>query len=165
MSRHRESTTRLAASADAVFARLDDQTRLAEHMGQSSMMMGGGRMTYDFDAAQGRAVGSHIRMGGQAFGLRLSVEEVVVERTPPHRKVWRTVGEPRLIIIGPYEMGFEIMPESPTACRLRVWIDYEPPARGLGRRTPRLAALYARWCVQQMVRDAAAAFGAPEGAG
>lgn len=44
-------------------------------------------------------------------------------------------------------------------CRLRVCIDYEAPARGLGRRTPRLAAFYARWCVQKMVGDVARHFG------
>lgn len=161
MRRHRETSMLVSAEASALFERLDDQTRLAEHMGQSSLMMGGGHMTYDFDAARGQAVGSRIRMGGQAFGLSLFVEEIVVERTPPRRKVWRTVGAPRLVIIGPYEMGFEITPAGDGVCRLRVWIDYEPPARGLGRRTPRLAAFYARWCVQRMVGDAADHFGRP----
>jgi hypothetical protein len=164
MSRRREANAVLAAPAEAVFARLDDQTRLTEHMGKPSMMMGGGRMTYEFDAAKGRAVGSHIRMRGQAFGLELYVDEVVIERAPPYRKVWRTVGEPRLIIMGPYEMGYEITPDGDVRCELRVWIDYEPPPRGLGRRVPRLAALYARWCVQQMVGDASAAFGAANSA-
>src|SRR3990167_6963246 len=82
-------------------------------MGGPSAMMGGGRMTYAFDAQRGQAVGSHIRMGGEAFGLRLFVDEVVTVRDPPRRKVWRTTGEPRLIIIGAYEMGFEIAEEDP----------------------------------------------------
>ncbi|MDP3853329.1 SRPBCC family protein [Phenylobacterium sp.] len=161
MKRHREANTLVSAEASALFERLDDQTRLAEHMGQSSLMMGGGHMTYDFDEGLGQTVGSRIRMGGEAFGLSLFVEEIVVERAPPRRKVWRTVGAPRLIIIGPYEMGFEITPAEEDVCRLRVWIDYEAPARGLGRRTPRLAAFYARWCVQRMVGDAARHFGHP----
>jgi hypothetical protein len=157
MNRHREASSLIAARPEDLFAHLDDQTRLAKHMGQSSMMMGGGRMTYAFDAQAGRAVGSHIRMGGRAFGLELDLDEVVTEREPPRRKVWRTVGTPRLVIIGRYQMGFEIDPVE-AAARLRVWIDYDLPHSGFGRFTPALADLYARWCVQQMVRDAAGQF-------
>lgn len=127
-------------------------------MSQSSAMLGGGRMKYVFDAARGRAAGSVIRMEGEGFGLSLSLEEVVVERWPPRRKVWRTRGRPKLIVIGAYEMGFEITSRSRGVSQLRIWIDYELPDRGVGRRIPTLAALYARWCVRQMVADAAAHF-------
>lgn len=150
---HRDAAAFVPAPARSVFERLDDQTRLAEHMGRPSAMMGGGRMTYEFDAMRGQAVGSHIRMGGEAFGLRLFVDEVVTLRDPPRRKVWRTTGEPTLIIMGAYEMGFEIADEG-TGSRLRVWIDYTLPSRGWARRVPALAALYARWCVRRMVSDA-----------
>jgi hypothetical protein len=159
MSRHREASAAIPAAAEALFEWLDDPARLGGHMSESSPMMGGGRMGYIFDAARGQSVGSVIRMDGQAFGLSLSLEEVVVERTPPRRKVWRTIGHPRLIIIGAYEMGFEITPQDDLKAELRIWIDYELPERGLGRRTPRLAGLYARWCVRQMVADAARHFG------
>ena len=154
MNRHDEASATLGAPPEAVFARLDDQTRLAKHMDQPSMMMGGGRMTYGFDTAKGQAVGSHIRMGGEAFGLKLAVEEVVTEREPPRRKVWKTIGVPTLVVIGPYEMGFELEP-SAGGSHLRVWIDYDLPAAGLGRWVPWLGAFYARWCVGQMVQDAA----------
>lgn len=160
LSYHREAAAQVAAPARSVFERLDDQTRLAEHMGRPSAMMGGGRMTYEFDALQGQAVGSHIRMGGQAFGLRLFVDEVVTVRDPPGRKVWRTTGEPRLIIIGDYEMGFEITDEGPGS-RLRVWIDYALPGQGWARRVPALADAYARWCVRRMVSDAVQHFSRP----
>jgi len=150
---HRKASARVSASPEGVFERLDDQSRLAEHMARSSAMMGGGRMTYAFDEAQGRAVGSVIRMGGVAFGLQLSVEEVVTEHDPPRRKAWRTLGEPQLVIIGRYAMGFEIRPAS-HGSDLTVWIGYDLPRRGWGRRAPGLAAFYARWCVRRMVKDA-----------
>jgi hypothetical protein len=155
--RHHERSAVIATSPEAVFARLDDQTRLAEHMEQPSMMMGGGRMTYDFDERRGQAVGSHIRMGGKAFGLELAVDEVVTERDAPRRKVWRTVGAPKLVIMGAYEMGFEITPLGSNA-NLRVWIDYEPLSRGPGRWVASLPEMYARWCVERMVEDAVTAF-------
>jgi hypothetical protein len=158
MTRHKEASVQVAAAPDTVFARLDDQTRLAEHMGKPSLMMGGGRMTYDFDEAKGKAVGSHIRMGGSAFGLTLDLDEVVTERDPPHRKVWRTVGAPRLVIVAAYEMGFALRPVA-GGSDLRVWIDYDLPPRGVGRALPFLGDAYARWCVEQMAQDARKAFG------
>jgi hypothetical protein len=93
------SSAVVRATPEAVFARLDDQTRLAAHMQTSSAMMGGGSMAYAFDEGRGQAVGSHIRMTGSAFGLHLDVDEVVTERTPPTRKVWSTTGTPRLLVI------------------------------------------------------------------
>ncbi|MDQ0464045.1 hypothetical protein QO010_001816 [Caulobacter ginsengisoli] len=160
MTRHQEARVRVSAPPRAVFERLDDQTHLAEHMTKPSMMMGGGAMTYDFDEARGQAVGSHIRMGGEAFGLSLFVDEVVTERDPSRRKVWRTVGTPRLLVVGPYEMGFELTPAG-EGSDLRVWIDYDLPERGLGRWLGAFpAGLYARWCVQRMAADAVENFSA-----
>lgn len=154
---HVEVTTRVAAGPQQVFHRLDDQKRLAEHMTRPSLMMGGGRMAYVFDAGGGQAVGSRFRMSGHAFGLRLAVDQVVTERDPPRRKRWRTIGEPKLLIIGKYEMGFEVTPAAQGAT-LRVWIDYDPP----GLRWPGVRVLteaYARWCVDQIAKDAVQAMG------
>jgi len=154
--RHYEKRRSLKAKPALLFAWLDDQTRLAAHMGQSSMMMGGGSMTYEFDSGQGRAVGSHIKMLGSAFGLHLFVDEVVVRRDPPVLKQWRTVGHPRLLIIGSYEMGFAITPADAES-QLRIWIDYELPQRPFARLLGFIfAPLYARWCVARMIKDAAA---------
>lgn len=127
-------------------------------MEKPSLMMGGGRMTYVFDEHKGRAVGSHIRMSGRAFGLTLSLDQVVGEHVPPKRKVWRTVGRPQLIVVGPYEMGFELSPVAGGAA-LKVWIDYDLPRAGVGRLFPGLGDGYAQWCVDQMVADAVRAFG------
>jgi hypothetical protein len=154
MTRHTESTAFLTAPAQMVFEHLDDHTRLGEHMSRSSTMMGGGRMAYEFDDARGRAVGAHIKMRGKAFGISIFVDEVVTERIPARRKVWRTVGTPRLLIIAWYEMGFELKPMN-EGTQLRVWIDYELPSRGVGRLLgPLSGTFYAQWCVQQMVSDA-----------
>ena len=143
----------VAAPAQAVFAHLDDQTRLAAHMEKPSVMMGGGRMTYAFDEARGQAVGSHIKMGGSAFGLSLFVDEVVTERTPPFSKAWRTDGDVRLIIMRGYTMGFDITAVNGGA-KLSVWIVYDLPRGPFGWLAWPLAALYARWCVGRMATDA-----------
>jgi len=150
-----EETVDVRASSDVLFDYLDDQTRLAAHMGKPSMMMLGGRMTYEFDEAKGRAVRSVIRMSGSFLGLHLFVEEVVNEQhDPPRRKVWAIRGRPRIFIIGAYRMGFEIAPIG-EASRLRVFIEYDVPASLVGRILGRLfAPMYARWCVRRMADDA-----------
>jgi hypothetical protein len=158
---HAEAAAHVAAQPQVLFDRLDDQTKLGEHMGRSSMMMGGGRMTYEFDEAHGKAVGAHIKFGGDAFGISIFVDEVVTERVPPFRKVWRTVGMPRLIVIGNYKMGFDLAPSN-GGTDLSVWIDYELPSGGVGRWLGALPAkFYARWCVRKMANDAKRHFSEP----
>jgi hypothetical protein len=157
---HAECSGDIAADADTLFAYLDDPTRLAAHMGRRSWRMGGGRMQVTLDEGRGRVVGSHILMAGRAFGLRLDLDEVVVERTVPTSKTWETVGHPRLLVIGGYRMGHEVAAHA-GGSTLRVAIAYALPTwpwpRWLGRV---LAGAYARWCTQAMVADAMAHFAA-----
>ncbi|AFL52507.1 hypothetical protein ABIE78_001612 [Sinorhizobium fredii] len=152
----------IGTSPEVLFDYLDDQASLGSHMQKPSMMMLGGRMSYEFDDAQGRTVGSVIRMQGNILGLVLSVEEVVIERQPPHRKTWETRGHPNLLVIGSYRMGFAIN-ASGRASRLRVCIDYDYPGTFAGKLLgPLFGPIYARWCVNRMAKDAANAF---EGSG
>ena len=159
--RHEEYAGAVTAAAAEVFAHLDDQRRLSAHMSKRSWMTGWGAMEVRLDAREGKAVGSHIALAGRVFGIRLYLDEVVTEREPPWYKRWRTVGEPHLLVIGPYTMGFDIMETDDTrrTTNLRVLIDYELPSRGLSMLLGRLfGRMYARWCTRQMVHDAQRAF-------
>ena len=150
---HHQKQAIIPASLAEVFAYLDDQTRLAAHMEKRSMMMLGGRMTYAFDAGQGRVVGSVIRMGGHFLGLSLVVVEVVTERTPPASKTWETRGPQRLLIIDSYVMGFETR-DVAGRTNTRVYINYRLPSSLPGRWLGLLfAGVYARWCVSRMLDD------------
>ena len=161
MPRHFESAGFVAAIPHAVFGYIDDHARLSSHMTRSSWMMGGGRMDVQLDARRGRQAGAHIRMSGRAFGLELSLEEVVIEYEPPRRKSWETVGEPHLLIIGRYRMGFEVVARA-GGSELRVFIDYElPQARAGSWLIGKLSSYYAAWCTRSMVRDAVEHFAAP----
>lgn len=155
---HFESEARIRASSDALFSYLDDPRRLSSHMSKSSWMMFGSRMDIQVDEAEAHAVGSRIRLSGHVLGIRTHVDETVIERTPPFRKTWETIGMPRLLVIGAYRMGFEIRPESNYSL-LRVLIDFaipeRRPARWLGYTFGRW---YARWCTSRMVNDAAKHF-------
>lgn len=121
-------------------------------MSQGSWIMGGGSMETETDDGKGQAVGSHIRLIGKAFGIKLFLDEVVTLREPPHRKVWETVGTPKLLVIGSYRMGLDIDEEDGMS-RLRVFIDYNLPS-GISRLLGYLfGRAYAKWCVQQMIKD------------
>ena len=162
---HDHSEAIIKASQVEVFAYLDDQTRLAAHMEKRSMMMLGGRMTYEFDAAKGRAVGSVIRMGGSFLGISLFVNEIVTERIPPTHKRWKTRGPQRMLVIDSYVMGFEtrLIGEG---TGVRVFIDYQLPPNLPGRWLGLLfAPVYARWCVSRMVKDVSRHFGSVAGPG
>jgi hypothetical protein len=159
-ARHFAMAARVAAPADDVFALVDDHARLSAHMSRRSWAMGGGSMTVESDSARGQAVGSRLMLHGIVFGLRLFVEEAVVERTPPYRKVWETVGEPRLLVIGRYRMGFDIEQQG-TSSLLTVFIDYDLPTRWTSRWLGALfGSGYARWCAARMANDAARHFAA-----
>ncbi len=157
---HYETTTTLAAPVDAAFAHLDDFHALSAHMEQSSGMMMGSRMHIETDEREGRAVGSVVRMAGTVLGMRLSLREVVTERTPPTRKVWRTL-DTDLLVIGAYALGFELADRGGQT-GLRVFIDYELPDRGAGRWLGLLfGPAYAKWCTRTMAADAARHFAPP----
>jgi len=76
--RHYEEVRPIPASAADVFALIDDHTRLSAHMSKSSWMMGGGKMDIAVDEGGGRRVGSHIKLSGAAFGIHVSLDEVVM---------------------------------------------------------------------------------------
>ena len=152
---HEASTALVHAPVDQVFAYPDDPRALAAHMGESSLMMLGSRMSINVDAHGGRVVGSKIRMDGRMMGIPLSLEEVITERPIPSRKVWQTIGTPKLLIIAQYRMGFELTP-SGEATRVRVFIDYRLPTTAPGSWLGHLlGGVYARWCTKQMADDAA----------
>ena len=153
-SLHEKRCVSIDATADRVFAALDDPTRMTSHMSKPSWRMGGGMMETVVDAEHGQRIGSHIVLQGRVFGIRLFVEEVVTVREAPVRKAWETIGVPRLLVIGPYRMSFDVA-RNPLGTKLRVAIDYRLPGSGVGRLLGWLfGRAYARWCVRQMTDDA-----------
>lgn len=155
---HDESAASVEASATELFDFIDDQTHLSSHMSKPSWMMAGGTMSVEYDSERGRAVGSRLTLSGTVLGIRLKVEERVTERHPPYRKVWETEGRPQLLIIGPYQMGFEITPAGQSVS-LRVFIHYSLPTIWWQRPLGFLfAKAYAHWCTKRMADDAARHF-------
>lgn len=154
---HFECSVQVNASPVQVFDELDDQERLSAHMMQSSAMMAGSTMRFEFDERRGRSVGSRMRLYGNVLGFSLEVIEVVTERDPPFRKVWETIGLPRLLVIGPYRMGFAIQPDG-LGSRLMLFIDYDLPSGAWRLPGKLLGGVYARWCTRNMAKGVKARF-------
>jgi len=153
-SRYADTVATIEVPAAKIFAFLDDHKNLSAHMAKSSWMMLGSRMEIYLDAAGARSVGSKFGFKGAILGIPMAVDEVVTQREPAHKKVWETIGEPKLWVIGRYRMGFEITPEI-NAARLRVFIEYALPRAGLPRVLGVLfGSVYAHWCTRRMVGDA-----------
>lgn len=139
----------------AVFAHLDDIAALARHMSERSLRMLGSRLTLSAVRA-GNGVGDRYRWDGRVLGLTIEAVEEVTVYEPPRVKRWCTIGSPRLIVIGGYCMQLELH-EVDGGTAIRVRIEYDLPAAGWQRATGVLGHAYARWCVDRMAADAAAA--------
>lgn len=93
---HNETAVLAHAPADLVFAYLDDPKSLAAHMGESSIMRMGSRLSMDVDAAGGRMIGSKVGMQGSMIGIPISLEEMITWRHVPGKNVWETIGTQKL---------------------------------------------------------------------
>ena len=149
--RHYEENALISTSPEELFTYIDNHERFSSHMNQSSWMMGGGRMDVSVDEERGQKVGSHIRLSGSAFRIKLYLDEVVTRHEPPYIKTWETVGTPKLLVVGSYRMGIEIKPQNARS-HLRVFIDYDLPTVNvwLGQL---FSGFYAKWCVHQMIKS------------
>lgn len=149
-SKHLEKSSLVAKDITSVFDFIDDHIKFSSHMNKSSWMMGGAKMTTEVDKDKGQKIGSHIKMGGKIMGFNLFLDEVVTERSRPTRKVWKTVGNPNLLVIGNYQMGVELVPEN-NKTKLKVFIDYDLPDGASKVLGVMFGNMYAKWCVDQML--------------
>ena len=155
--RRLEKTIRIAAVPAAVFAWLDDPRNSGWHMSRPSLAMLGGALQVERLSAAPTGVGATYRSWGRVLGYRIDFTTTVVQWVPDREKIWRTIGDPRLVVLGNFEMRFGVEPVE-GGTRLTMALDYELPSHGFGRLLGRaLATPYARWCLRRMCADAQAA--------
>jgi Polyketide cyclase / dehydrase and lipid transport len=149
-------TIDIKASAESVFAYVDDIRNIGWHMTErSSMAMMGSRLELEIVSEQSTGLGATYRYSGTMMGLSLDFSESVTRYIPNREKIWHTIGEPRLLIISSYEMRLAVEPRSAASSRLTISIAYELPLSTFWRIVGRLlAGPYSRWCLRQMVGDA-----------
>ena len=101
---------------------------------------------------QPTGVGAVYRYSGRMMGFMIDFSEAVTGYVAGRGKVWRTIGEPQLLIIAGYEMRVLVEPVSPGSARLTIGIVYDLPRASIGRLLGwALAGAYSRWCLTSMV--------------
>lgn len=148
--RHYEENAFIPASVQETFSYIDDHSRFSSHMTKSSWMMAGGKMDTQVDEGKGQKIGSHIRMAGKVFGINLFLDEVIVKYQPPFRKIWETVGDPKLLVIGNYQMGIEVSSKE-KGSEIKIFIDYDLPSGNTRVLGYLFGGIYAKWCVRRML--------------
>jgi hypothetical protein len=148
-------TVEIRAPSEAVFAHVDDIRNLGWHMtSRSSMAMMGSRLRLEILSDQPTGLGATYCYSGTMMGLSIDFSESVTKYVPPREKVWRTIGEPRLLIIASYEMCVTVEPLSSSSSRLTLSIVYELPRSAFWRIVGLLLARpYSRWCLRRMLQD------------
>jgi Polyketide cyclase / dehydrase and lipid transport len=148
-------TVEIRAPAESVFAHIDDIRNLGWHMARrSSMALMGSRLRLEILSDQATGLGATYQYSGTMMGLSIDFSESVTKYLPPREKVWRTLGESRLLIVASYEMRVAVEPLSPWSARLTISIVYELPRSGFWRIVGLvLARSYSRWCLRRMCRD------------
>ena len=143
----------IEAPAERVFAYVDDIRNLARHMSENrSMPMMGSKLKLEIMTPEPTGVGAVYWYSGRMMGLTIDFSETVTRYVAGHEKVWRTIGEPQLLIIAGYEMRVLVEPVSPGSSRLTIGIDYDLPRANIGRLLGwALAGAYSRWCLTSMV--------------
>lgn len=142
------------APAERVFAYVDDIRNLARHMSEhGSMPMLGSKLALEIVTPQPTGVGATYRYSGRMMGLTIDFSETVTSYVLGREKAWRTIGQPRLLIIDNYEMRILVEPVADARSRLTIAIDYTLPRSVLWRAIGGLLAdSYARWCLDSMLR-------------
>lgn len=152
--RHYANEEFINVPVNEIFEYADNPVNFSSHMNKSSWTMAGSKMLTQTDEGGGQKKGSHIKMSGNIFGISLFLDEIITVHEPPYHKEWQTVGEINLLVIDHYRLGFEVKPDKNNLSYFRVYIDYELPksfkTRWLGLL---FGDVFAKWCVQQMIRS------------
>jgi hypothetical protein len=144
----------ISASPEAVFRYVDDIRNTGWHMTKSSMPLMGSKLELEIISKKESGRGATYHWSGKVMGFTIDFLETVTRWQPNEEKRWRTVNEPRLLIISNYEMWFRVQPVG-SQTRLSFGIEYDLPEalvwRVLGWL---LAGWYCNWCLGRMTIDA-----------
>jgi len=141
-----QETAVLPALPARVFEWIDTPANTGLHMSRPSMAMLGGSLQVERLSPNAAGVGATYRSWGRVLGLRIDFTTRVTVWLPEREKSVETIGEPRLIVIGDFQMRSSIT-RLDSSTRLVLALAYNLPAGWFGRLLGRvLARPYVRWC-------------------
>lgn len=144
----------IKSSPDVVFSHIDYVRNIGMHMSKRSMPMMGGSLKTEILSKNDRGLGATYRMYGKVMGMKIDFTEKVTKWIENQEKVWETIGEPKLIIMGGYIMNLNVRPSN-FGTRLTFGIKYSYPKSVFWKGISIVVGdWYAKWCLRNMCRDA-----------
>ncbi|MEO8149142.1 MAG: SRPBCC family protein [Bacteroidia bacterium] len=141
------------SSPEKVFAYMDNIGNTGMHMTKSSMPMMGSKLELKQLSENEAGLNSKFRWTGKMMGFSMDFTVVVTKWIRDKEKVWETIGEAKMIILGWYQMRLVISPEGENT-KAELSIAYTKPKDVFFKVIAFfLAPLYANWCLNNMLND------------
>jgi uncharacterized membrane protein len=152
--RRLQNSIEINAPTEAVFSYVDDIRNTGWHMTKSSMPLMGSKLQLEILLNKPSGVGATYRWFGKVMGFKIDFSETVTKWVPNQERVWKTIGNPKILIIEDYEMRFLTEPLNQHT-RLTFEIQYNLPKAFFWRAIALLLAdWYSKWCLKNMCEDA-----------
>ncbi|MEO7482449.1 MAG: SRPBCC family protein [Ferruginibacter sp.] len=145
----------IQALPEKVFAYMDNINNTGMHMTKSSKPMMGSKLELKQLSENATGLNSKFRWYGKMMGFTMDFTVVVTKWIKDKEKVWETIGQAKMIILGWYRMHLVILssPGGPNT-EVELSITYTKPKNIFFKFIAFfLAPLYANWCLNNMLQD------------
>ena len=140
-------------SPEKVFSYMDNLGNTGMHMMQSSSMMMGSKLKLELLSENATGLNAKFRWYGNMMGIKMDFTVDVTKWIKDKEKVWETVGDAKMIILGWYQMRLQLTPIT-EGTKAELSIAYTYPKKILGKiLTFFLAQWYANWCLKSMLSN------------
>lgn len=132
---------------------MDNLGNTGMHMMENSSMMMGSKLHLEQLSENATGLNSKFRWFGKMMGIKMDFTVAVTEWIKAKEKVWETIGEARMIILGWYRMRLVLTMQG-QATNAELTITYTQPKKFFLKLIAwLLAPLYANWCLNSMLED------------
>ena len=141
------------STAEKVFACMDDIADTGMHMTKSSIPMMGSKLELKQLSENATGLNSKFRWFGKMMGFTMDFTVVVTKWIKDKEKVWETIGKPKMIILGWYQMRLLVSAEAQNI-KAVLSITYTKPKNIFFKFIAFfLAPLYSNWCLNNILQD------------
>ncbi len=141
------------STPEKVFSYMDNIANTGMHMTKSSMPMMGSKLELKQLSENATGLNSKFHWYGKMMGFRMDFTVVVTKWVQDKEKIWETIGEAKMIILGWYQMRLVISPEAENT-KAELSITYTKPKNFFFKFIAFfIAPFYANWCLNNMLQD------------
>ena len=140
---------------EKVFGYMDNINNTGMHMTKSSKPMMGSKLKLKQLSENATGLYSKFRWYGKMMWFTMDFTVVVTKWVKDKEKVWETIGDAKMIILGWYQMSLAISPTfAGRYTKAELSIAYTKPKNYFFKFIAFfLAPLYANWCLNNMLHD------------